>query len=672
MAPVADVAADPGCEIPGPGYAGLLELIGAVEALTNRGRLEAGLDLYERWLQQHPADSLRHLACFNHGVLLSQVGRLVEAVAMYSEAIQLVPNFLQASVNAGLALERLGHLDLAVGQWLYVADRPVPTDSDCVLHKATALKHAGRVLKSVGDIQGAEAALRRSLDIDPHQRDTAQHWIALRQIQCKWPVISPWGNVIASHLMASISPLSLAIHTDDPMFQMANAYRHFKLDLAVLPAPHTAGRFIPQTRRAPRPLRIGYVSPDLREHAVGHLVAELFALHDRTRVEVFAYYSGQVGPDAMQTRIRQTIDHWTGIAGWSARQAARQIVRDEIDILVDLGGYTNGVPATVFALRPAPVIVNWLGYPGTMATPHHQYIIADAEIIPEAYEKYYSERVLRLPCYQPTDRKRIVASQPSRSQAGLADDAMVYCCFNGTQKITPLMFRRWMAILARVPHAVLWLLSCDTATDERLRQEAGRHGISPERLVFAARQPNAEHLARYRLADLFLDTSPYGAHTTASDAMWMGVPVLTMTGHSFAARVCSSLVRAAGLPELVCDSPEAYVDRAVELGTRPNTLRDFQERLRAGRDRCVLFDMPLLVKQLELLYEQMWSEYISDRIPEPDLTNLDLYAETGGELEHETVEFSDLSAYERRYTNALAYRDSVSPVPPDRRLWVKI
>ena len=277
---------------------------------------------------------------------------------------------------------------------------------------------------------------------------------------------------------------------------------------------------------------------------------------------------------------------------------------------------------------------------------------------------------MRLPCYQPTDRRRIVAGSPSRREVGLPDGAMVYCCFNGTQKITPAMFRCWMEILVRVPNAVLWLLSCDAATDERLRQQAALHGVSPERLVFAARKLNAEHLARYALADLFLDTSPYGAHTTASDALWMGVPVLTMAGRSFASRVCASLAHAAGLPELVCDSPGAYVDRAVELGTRPHMLLALRDRLQAGRDRCTLFDTPLLVARLELLYEQMWDDYLSGRLPEPDLTNLAVYNAIGDEIDHETAEVPDLQTYERRYATALAYRNSVSPIMPDRRLCV--
>jgi predicted O-linked N-acetylglucosamine transferase (SPINDLY family) len=410
----------------------------------------------------------------------------------------------------------------------------------------------------------------------------------------------------------------------------------------------------------------------LREHAIGFLMAELFELHDRTRVEVFAYYAGPSGPDRMKTRIRQAGDHWIDVAGWSVKDKATQVVHDEIDILVDIDGHTEDSQAALFALRPAPVIVNWLGYPGSMGTPHHHYIIADNEIIPPEYEKYYSETVLRLPCYQPTDRRRLVAKPlPSRNDVGLPDDAVVFCCFNAAHKITAPTFRRWMAILRHVPNAMLWLLASDPATNERLRQQAVGHGVSADRLVFAARVPNAQHLARYPLADLFLDTSPYGAHTTASDALWMGIPVLTMPGHSFASRVCASLVRAAGLGELVCDTPGSYEDRAVEIATTPGMLHALRDRLRSGREHCTLFDMPLLVARLESLYEQMWNEYVAGRNPQPDLTNLGIYHEIGGDLDHEAAAVGDQAAYEQRYVTALAYRDSVRSLLPDRRLWVE-
>ena len=649
---------------------GIIELIAAAVVIAQSGSAEGAIELYEHWLRHHPTDPFRHLACFNYGVLLFDCGHFADAAAAYAEAIRIDPNFLASYINAGLAFERLARLDQAADQWLHVANLVVPVSSDCLSAKAAAFRHLGRLFERVRNYPRAEEALQRCLEIDPRQLDIIQHWIGLRQMQCKSPVVEPFGTLTRPILIAALAPLSLAIHTDDPMFQLANAWRHFCSTEAGSPAIHTAGRWIKPAAPPQRPLRIGYVSPDLRGHAIGFLTVELFELHDRASVEVFAYYSGRTEPDAVQARIRQAADHWRDIAGWNAKQAARLIVQDEIDILVDLGGHTNEAPTAAFALRPAPIIVNWLGYPGSMGTPHHQYIIADAEIIPTSHEKYYSERVVRLPCYQPTDRRRVVAAPPPvREQAGLAEGAMVYCCFNGAQKITPAIFQCWMRILSRVPHSILWLLSCDAATDDRLRRQAASHGVSPERLVFAVRQPNPEHLARYPLADLFLDTAPYGAHTTASDALWMGVPVLTIAGQSFPSRVCASLVRAAGLTELVCDNLAGYSQMAVELGHRPDVLAHLRERLRLGRDTCTLFDMPLLVNRLEALYQQMWDDYLSDRLPEPDLTNLGIYHAIATELDSATPHIQDLAAYEQRYVTALRYRHSVSLVPPDCRLW---
>ncbi|TLU70954.1 O-linked N-acetylglucosamine transferase, SPINDLY family protein [Lichenicoccus roseus] len=672
----------------GPEDAGyrLVELIGAVEALVNRNLPQntsptdtdakaQGAALYAVWLQHHPLDPLRHAACFNFGVLLTQLGRHAEAGACFAEAISLRPGFLSAYVNHGLALERLNDLPAAVGQWLHVADLLAATDGDLIVHKTTSLKHAARVFKSIGDLGSAEEALRRCLDLDPHQCDAMQHWVALREMQCKWPVLAPSGRVTAGRLSASLSPLALAIHADDPMFQLSNAWRSMRRDGGWPSGPCTVGTWpppLPAGRDPAAPLRIGYVSPDLREHAIGFLTVELFELHDPTGVEVFAYYSGRAAPDALQARFRRAVPHWCSISGWTDRQVASRIAHDGIDILVDLGGHTGDVPGAALALRPAPVMVNWLGYPGSMGTPHHQYIIADATIIPPGHERFYSERVVRLPCYQPTDRKRTVSGTiPARHELGLPDGAVVYCCFNGTQKITPSMFGRWMTLLARVPGSVLWLLSCDGATDERLRQQAARRGILPDRLVFAPRRSNEEHLARYPAADLFLDTYPYGAHTTASDALWMGVPVVTLQGNSFASRVCSSLVRAAGLTELVCCDPDGYIERAVQCGQEPGWLAELRHRLKAARDRCTLFDMPLLVARLEELYRQMWEDHLAGHDPVPDLANLDLYNDVGDAIDQEASPHRDLVAYEQYYARALAYRDGISPITPDRRLWRK-
>jgi predicted O-linked N-acetylglucosamine transferase (SPINDLY family) len=452
------------------------------------------------------------------------------------------------------------------------------------------------------------------------------------------------------------------------MFQLAKAYDHAKSSIGMPKAAHRPQAMA--ARRDPRRLRIGYISSDLRTHAVGFAMTDVMEQHDHENFEIFAYYCGIGRTDATQQRIMKAVDHWIDIKGLNDEQAAAKIASDGIDIIVDLNGYTMDARTEVFARRPAPIAVNWFGFPSTMGTPYHHYLIADPCIIPADHEIYYSEKIVRLPCYQPNDRKRVVATQrPSRAEAGLPENAFVYCSLNGMQKITPRLFARWMSILSRVPGSVLWLLTGTNEANERLRKSAGEQGIAPERIVFAEKKTNPEHLARYPLADLFLDSMPYGAHTTAADSLWMSVPILTLPGRSFASRVCSSLVRAAGVGELVCPTPEAYVERAVELGHSREKVAALKAKLAAGRDSCLLFDTPSLTRNLEDLYRQMWADYKRGALPVPNLRNLDIYHEIGLGLDLENIETLSNEAYRARYEEKLADWHSVYPVVPDDRLW---
>lgn len=649
---------------------GPAELLATVEVLSAARQTARVIEIYRSWIAQNPAHPSLHLILFNFGVVLSAAGDLDGAKEAFLAAIERNQDFLPPHINLGSVLERMGVADQAVMRWYHVVNKLAAVDANAIAYKTTALKQISRMLETARLDENAEGALRLSLDIHPHQREPLQHWIWLRQGLCKWPVLEPWAEVTRKLLMQGFYPLSLAAYADDPLFQLGTAHHHSKVDVG-RPAVGVAGDWPVPESAGRRKLRIGYVSSDLRGHAVGYLTTEIYELHDRKKVEVFAYYCGIRPEDATKERIRATVDHWVEITDLDDHQAARRIIDDGIDILVDLNGYSKDGRTQLFALRPAPIIVNWLGYPGTMGSPYHHYIIADDYIIPRDHEIYYSEKVLRLPCYQPNDRRRVIAAErPSRRDAGLPEDATVYCCFNGTQKITGVVFECWMTILSRVPDSVVWLLAASDETQQRLRQRAEQRGIAPERLVFAGRKANHEHLARFALADVLLDTWPYGAHTTASDALWMGVPVLTVSGRGFASRVCGSLVRAAGLGELVCDSFEQYVDRAVTLGQNRSTLRSYRNRLIANRDRCTLFDTPALVRKLETLYAEMWDDYRRGALPVPNLTNLEVYHEIGCELDVEAMGLLPVADYHERYRVALAYRDSVSPLPADGRLWL--
>jgi predicted O-linked N-acetylglucosamine transferase (SPINDLY family) len=546
------------------------DLIRAAETLKQSGQTDAVATLYDTWIRSNGDHPLLYAILFNYSVVLSDSGRLDAARACLERAIALKADFMPARINLGRVYERQGAVGPAVVQWSFVAAKLAEVNGSAITYKTTALNQSGRALEAANQDESAEDALRQSLDIDFHQREVAQHFIALRQRQCKWPVLATSERVGRDVLMQAISPLSLAAYADDPLLQLAAAWHYNKTDVGT---PDQSVILSPRALKASGPLRIGYLSSDLREHAIGYLMAEVFGLHDRSQVETFAYYCGPESKDSLHAHFRSTADHWRSIGSLDDAAAARQIAADDVQILVDVNGYTREARLKLVALRPAPVIVNWLGFPGTMASPWHHYIIADDWIIPEDHELYYSEKVMRLPCYQPNNRKRVVApQQPTRRDAGLPEDAFVYCCFNGAHKISRFTFERWLAILGKVPGSVLWLLGSTDDTDRRLRAYAAERGVAPERIVFAAKLANPYHLARYVLADLFLDTAPYGAHTTASDALWMGVPVLTLSGRSFASRVCGSLVRSAGLPELICPTAGEFVDRAVSLGTHPELL----------------------------------------------------------------------------------------------------
>lgn len=645
---------------------GVMDLIRVSDKLKQNGEQRAAESLYAAWIQNNPDDPLLYAVLFNYSVLLTESGDLTRARESLERCIALNADFLPAHINIGRIHERMGAIGQAIVQWSKVSEKLAPVTGANISYKTTALNQAARALEATNQDALAEDMLRQSLEIDCHQHEVAQHLVAARQRQCKWPIIVPSERVSRSTLAAGMSPLSAAAHTDDPILQLASAWSYNKAEVGT---PATVMTAWPRARDQAGPLRIGYVSSDLREHAVGHLMAEVFELHDPGRVETFAYYCGPPAADPLHQRFKASADHWISISELDDAAAAQRIAEDGIQILVDVNGYTREARAKLFAIRPAPVIANWLGYPGTMASPHHHYIIADDWIIPETHELYYSEKVLRLPCYQPNDRQRVVSDwTPSRGEFGLPQDAIVFCSFNGLHKLTRFTLERWLRILDGVPGSVLWLLGGEETVNERLRTRARERGIEPERLVFADKMPNARHLARYRLADLFLDSTPYGAHTTASDALWMGVPVLTLSGRSFASRVCGSLVRSAGFPELVCTTAEEYVERGISLGRNRALLREYRERILLTRDTCTLFDTTRLVREIETLYAAMWSDYERGELPRPDLSNLDVYLEVGLAVDAEEIEVQTIVDYNHWWSERLARRHAVRPIGFDGRL----
>lgn len=643
------------------------ELFDAAARLKAAGRGREGAELYKSWIAYNPDDPLIYAAFFNFATALADTGDRPAAINALREALRIKPDFHPPYINLGRLLEDCGQIGKGVAQWMALVERLAPITGESISHKLSALQQIGRVLEGLNKDEPAEDALRQSLEIDPRQPEVVQHWIALRQRQCKWPALASSERYSRSDLLEGISSLSLANLADDPMFQLAKAHQYNRRAIGrPEPLPPAEQR----RRRQGDRLKIGYVSSDLREHAVGFAMTDVMETHDHAHFEIHAYYCGIARTDPTRARIAAAVDHWTDINGMSDEAAARKIAEDGIDILVDLNGYTKDARTKVFAMRPAPIVVNWFGFPGTMGTPYHHYIIADETIIPKDAEIFYSEKVLRLPCYQPNDRKRPIAeTRPSRRDVGLPEDGFVYCSLNGMQKLTALTFDRWMRILSGAPNSVLWLLSGTEETHARLRQAATDRGVAPERLVFADKLANPHHLARYPLADLFLDNFPYGAHTTAADSLAMGVPIVTYPGRTFASRVCASLVRAAGVGELACNTAEDYVALAIELGNDRRRLSAIRERLVAGLSSCLLFDTPNLVGHLEALYREMWRDYENGELPRPDLRNLDIYHEIGIGLDHERLELLDDAAYRSLYLEKLSRWDRAAPIDPDTRMW---
>jgi len=649
----------------------LPELFHIAENLKAAGQKGLASELYKLWIAFNEGHSHLHLAFFNFAVSLRDLDDLAGAINALRECVRLDPTFGPARINLGHALEAGGQVSLAVAQWRELADQTPAITGARVLDKLMALQNIGRVFENTDSAEFAEEVLRQAMELRPDKVEAGQHWISLRQRQCKWPALDTPAHVSSRQLLDAISPLSLAAHADDPMFQLAKAYHYNKTfvgrsgDAPISRRPRT-GKVGSSER-----LRVGYVSSDFRDHAVGFALCEALELHDKGSFEIFAYYCGETrAEDATQARIRSAVDHWLDIGAMTDVQAAMKIDDDQIDILVDLNGYTKHARTKIFAYRPAPIIVNWCGYPGTMGSPYHQYLIADETIVPPENEIYYSEKVLRIPCNQPIDRKRTIAQpRPTRAQVGLPEDAFVYACFNGMQKLTPNCFSRWMTILSETPGSVLWLLTGDEGTNTRLRKAAAEKGVAPERILFAQKAANPQHLARISLADLFLDTLPYGAHSTAADALMMGLPILTLPGRSFASRFCASVVAAAGLNDLMCATPEDYVQRAVALGRDPERLRPYKEMLNFGRYNSVLYNIPALVRRLEELFLEMQVDYERGAAPIPDLTNLDIYYEIGTGLDLENIELLSDTSYRALYAEALAKWSRHSPIPCDRRFW---
>jgi protein O-GlcNAc transferase len=564
-------------------------------ALLQLQRPEAALRSFDSARRLRPGAADGHCG---RGRALLELNRASEALGSFEQAIGLDPGELTAHNGRGVALRSLG--------------RPVEAlaalDRALELGKDDAATHTNRaaVLFDLGRMREAAESLEKVAAANPRLSYVLGNLMFARLQGCDWREYRPTLDALAAGIAAGqrvSTPFACIALVDSQETQLACAriYTADRYPQAEWPAPR------PRAKPGAR-ISVGYLSADFRDHATSHLIAGLIEGHDRATFEVTALSCGPDDGSAMRARMTRAFDHFIDLWQHGDRDAAELIRRRGIDILVDLNGHAAGGRPGILARRPAPIQVNYLGYPGTMGADYVDYVIADAHVIPPADRRHYAERVGYLPhCYQPNDSTRpIAAGTQSREDAGLPSDGFVFCSFNAAYKIAPAVFELWMRLLGKIEGSVLWLYRTATDMEDALRQEAQRRGIAPGRLVFADRQPQPEHLARHALADLFLDTLPVNAHTTASDALWAGLPVLTCSGNSFAGRVAGSLLKAVGLPELITADLGEYEARALELATTPATLAGLRGRLLSNRRLHRLFDTSRYRRHLESAYLLMW------------------------------------------------------------------
>jgi len=583
-----------------PRDAGALVNYGNV--LNLLGRFDEAVSSYDRALAIRPdADTLN-----NRGNALQALGRRAESLASFEKASTLQPRNLQALYKRGVLLAELGRIDEAMASY----DRVLALAPDHVealnnrgylwwLNKrryAPAISDLERTLALAPDLVYAQGAVL-------HLKMYAADWAGYPEQ--KYSLLE---GVRAGRRVAR--PFMFQAVSDQPQDLQACA-RIYARDL--YPQVHALSPHHPEAHKNGK-IRLGYVSGEFREQATAILMAGLYERHDRDRYEVIAIDNGSADRSTMTARLKKAFDRWIDIGDLNDVQAAAKIREAGIDILVNLNGYFGKHRMDVFAHRPAPLQVNYLGFPGTLGAPYMDYIIADAVVIPPEEARFYDEQIVALPgCYQVNDDKgRPVADIPTRIQAGLPEQGFVFCNFNQSYKLTPESFASWMRILCRVESSVLWLLEAATPFAENIAQQARAHGVVPERILFAPDRPPDQHLARLSLADLFLDSLPYNAHTTGSDALWAGVPVLTRRGAAFPGRVGASLLHAVGLPELITESAEDYENLAVQLASEPERLAAIKGRLARN---CPLFDTDLFRRNIETAYLRMWQMWLAGEKP---------------------------------------------------------
>lgn len=584
-----------------PGYAEALNNMGNV--LKSLGNIQAAYESYSKAVTIKPSAQ----TYYNIALVLQMLKRHADAVEAYYCAIKHNPQYMEAWNGLGLAFHKLGKFSQAVEAF----KRAILLNPE----NAQIYNNLGISYKQLKQLEPAIECFERCVEIDPDFSDALGSLIQNKLHACNWKNIDEiYARIERTILQGkAFVPFNILATPLSADIQKKCAVQYTAVNFPAA-KPLTDSN----TRYEHDKIRIGYFSADLHNHATAYLMADLFEQHDREDFEIHAFSFGPTINDEMGSRVRKAFDVFHEVGKKSDREIAQLVHQMEIDIAVDLKGYTRGARPGIFTYSPAPIQVSYLGYPSTLGAPYIHYLIADGVLIPEQSREHYTEKIAYMPDTYQVNAKRKVLPQDAASKTdhGLPEDAFVFCCFNNNYKITPDVFAIWLRLLQEIEHAVLWLFEANPSATLNLKSRAHAEGISPDRLIFAKKVPQEMHLARYHHADIVLDTFHYNAHTTTSDALWVGCPVLTCLGSAFPGRVAASILDAFGMPELITTSHDAYFNLAKQLALDTNRLKAIRQKVAAHKDTQPLFNIDRYTNHIEQLYLQMYQLHQKGLPPE--------------------------------------------------------
>jgi protein O-GlcNAc transferase len=580
-----------------------VHLLGVIS--VQRGQFIEGEQLIAQALEIDPNEPN---ALNNRGIALAELKRFDEAVASFDKAIAHKPDYAEAFGGRGNALKALKRYDEAIASY----ERAISLKPDY----AEAFSNRGNALAELKRFDEALTSYDKASEIKADYGYALGGAADCALKVCDWTQTAKRAEELKRQVAEGRSivyPFVFLSYGADPALQLKCARSYIAEQIPIAPRPVCHGRIWRNDK-----IKVAYLSADFNQHPTAYLTAGLFEFHDRSRFDVLGVSFGSDDKSAIRSRLMNAFDQFHDVRFKNDRDVAELLHELKVDIAIDLKGYTQNARESILAHRPTPIQVNYLGYPGTMGADFIDYVIADKIVLPFDEQCHYTEKIVHLPeCYQVNDSQRCIDGRtPNRQELGLPESGFVFCCFNNNYKITTPFFDVWMRLLKAVDGSVLWLLRDNESAEKNIRREAGTRGIDQGRLIFAGRMPLERHLARHRVADLFLDTLPYGAHTTASDALWAGLPVLTCCGDTFAGRVAASLLSAVGLPELVTHNLGDYEALALRLAQDSSLLTGLQTKLARNRDSRPLFNSKSFTRHLEAAYATMWNIWQSGEKPQ--------------------------------------------------------